>query len=108
MEGDKCFITAIIIALHHNEFAQPSRTAQYQKYVQDFDTSKIQFPMCAAQIQVFENTIPTFQCLHMSGLRRGQNVFTRQVTLVVRIPFTYFYIIIIGSLLPTFPVFIRR
>src|SRR5437773_608777 len=34
MEGDKCFITAIIIALHHNEFAQPSRTAQYQKYFQ--------------------------------------------------------------------------
>ena len=58
MEGEKCFLTAILIALHHNEFANPYRTAQYQKYVQDFDTSKIQFPVCAAQIQVFEKCNP--------------------------------------------------
>ena len=50
-----CFIYAIMIALHHTEFIHKERIQQYAKYYNDFDLSKIVFPVCSMQIQKFEH-----------------------------------------------------
>ena len=58
MDGNQCFLYAILIALHHKNLHNPERTKQYEKYVKDFDISKITFPVNSMQIQTFEKSNP--------------------------------------------------
>src|SRR5271167_1905987 len=56
-DNNECFKYAVLMAIHHEEFQNPYRTNQYEKYFNDFDFN-MEFPVSSLAIQKFEKKNP--------------------------------------------------